>query len=312
MQEAERRIAEIAEDRSSGAAELAIRALQVLISRAEAGDGPEQLLRLCDMVARAKPCMAPLLYVAHVAATGLERDPTGLAELLQEELEALALAPQRIAMTLEGFVPSRGTTTVLTYSYSSTVLEVLLRLGQRRRLRVVCSESRPGMEGRRLAERLAGGGLEVTFCVDALLADFLEEADLVVVGADALLWEGVVNKAGTAGLAALAHRAGVPAWCLADRSKLLPPALASRLFLPEEDPEEVWPGAPRGVRVVNRYFELVPWGPLRGVLTPEGPWEADRVRAELQALSTSPFLRRHAGAASAASRPAPEPAPPAR
>jgi translation initiation factor 2B subunit (eIF-2B alpha/beta/delta family) len=51
---------------------------------------------------------------------------------------------------------------IFAYSFSSTVVSALLNARARGRFfRVVCTEARPSMEGRKLASRLASGGIEV-------------------------------------------------------------------------------------------------------------------------------------------------------
>lgn len=57
------------------------------------------------------------------------------------------------------------------------------------------------------------------------------EADLVLVGADAITAAAAVNKAGTYLLALAAQAAGVPMWAVADSGKLSPGPLAA-LALP--------------------------------------------------------------------------------
>ena len=56
---------------------------------------------------------------------------------------------------------------------------------------------------------------------------FVHQADLVMVGADAVTDQGVVNKAGTRLLALAAHAAGVPVYAAADSGKLSPGTLAA-------------------------------------------------------------------------------------
>ena len=63
------------------------------------------------------------------------------------------------------------------------------------------------------------------------------QADLVLVGADAITEAAAVNKAGTHLLALAAQAAGVPVYVAADTSKLSPGPLVSIAF-PGEQQEE--------------------------------------------------------------------------
>lgn len=55
-------------------------------------------------------------------------------------------------------------------------------------------ESRPLCEGVSLANALAAAGVGVTVITDAQAGAFMAEADLVLVGADSLTADAVVNK----------------------------------------------------------------------------------------------------------------------
>lgn len=63
-----------------------------------------------------------------------------------------------------------------------------------RRFRAIVCESRPLCEGVSLANALAAAGVQVTVITDAQAGAFMEEADLVLVGADSLTADAVVNK----------------------------------------------------------------------------------------------------------------------
>lgn len=67
---------------------------------------------------------------------------------------------------------------------------------------------------------------------------FLGQADLVLVGADAITEAAAVNKAGTHLLALAAHAAGVPVYVAADTSKLSPKPLVSIAFPGEQQEEQ--------------------------------------------------------------------------
>jgi translation initiation factor 2B subunit (eIF-2B alpha/beta/delta family) len=123
---------------------------------------------------------------------------------------------------------------------------------------VSCSESRPALEGRRLAARLAAQGVPVTCYSDAAIGAALASAHAVVVGADAIGPEWLINKAGTRMLAAAAHHQGIPVYVAATRDKFVGRAVATRLTLREGSPAEIWETPPSGVEARNPYFETIP------------------------------------------------------
>lgn len=268
-------------DHRSGAAEIADRAAALLSDYClqERPDDPRLpygLAELAETMLTVQPSLAPLLNLANLVQLAAERDKNPLRRLaaeLENRRRGRGQAKARIAR--EFARRARRLRRLLTYSYSSTVLAALAAAHHVNRLEAVfLSEGRPLNEGRLLAERLAGLGIPVTLTVDAALAARVEEADAVVVGADAVFGEAYVNKVGTGLLQERARKTGRPFFLLADTGKLLPAVLAAFHRIEEEPAHEVWRETPGGVTVHNRYFEVVPFEKHvrllseRGALTP--------------------------------------------
>ncbi len=192
------RIQELARDRTSGAAELALRAAELL-----ALASPDELPAAAQAVIQAQPAMAPVYNAAQAALGG--RLPEFLARLRQSR-DALA---RKAASLIAG-------RTVLTHSYSSTVVQAVRHAPP---ARLLCTESLPGGEGRRTASLLHG---EVI--ADAAMYSALAGVEIAVVGADAVTPAVVVNKLGTALLALAARARGVPVWVLCGTEKFVPAA----------------------------------------------------------------------------------------
>jgi translation initiation factor 2B subunit (eIF-2B alpha/beta/delta family) len=171
--------------------------------------------------------------------------------------------------------------TVFTFSDSSTVEDVVLGVGARN---VVVTESRPQMEGRNLAERLAGEGVNVLLVVDAAAAMFMESVDVAVVGADGVLHDGsFVNKVGTRTVALAARDQGVPFYVACSTSKFnVMNYLGRGVELEEKDPAEV--AEIEGVNVRNPYFEVVPERLVTGMITELGVMEPLDIRRRMEEM----------------------------
>ena len=186
---------------------------------------------------------------------------------------------------------------LFTHSAGSTVRTALLHCWQAGRgLTVHCTESRPMSEGSALARDLAEQGIPTTLSTDSLAFSLLRHAPrpMLVVGADAVTPHGIVNKAGTLGLATAARSWGIPLYVLAGSEKFLPPA--PRLFHQQErPPEEILPQAPEGLRVINRYFDLTPSESFTGIVTERGVLTAREAKLELAGMKTRSRLRPAAG-----------------
>jgi translation initiation factor 2B subunit (eIF-2B alpha/beta/delta family) len=260
----ERRIAQLASDRESGASEILQEAIAILRAALASGQPMRPVARA---VCRAQPSMAPVWNAALEAlAPG---DTAGRLDAFALRVRRAAAAVVRVGVSFladEGDRPLR----VVTLSYSGTVLALLAAVALRRAVHVACGEGRPALEGRRLAERLAAQGLQVAFFTDAALPQALADADAVIVGADAVGPEWFLNKSGTRMLAASAVQQGVPVYVVATREKFVPSALADVLAIRQGEAAEVWEAAPAGVTVLNPYFERVPLELVASLITDVG------------------------------------------
>lgn len=273
---------DIRRDNRSGAATLAARAAGALAEWLAAGPSAEEVGAVLRELVRAQPRMAPLV---NLAARVLEAGPEAAAACREflRRLEEDARAVSREASALVAGA-------VLTHSYSSTVraaLEHAWRQG--RRFSVILTESRPMREGVRLARELAGEGIPVRLVPDAAAGAFVREARVVLIGADAVTFEGVVNKIGTWPLALAARESGVPVYALASAEKFLPAGYTLPPE-PEHDPREVLEAAVPGVTVLNPYFETTPWELLAGLVSEEGVLAPREVLERLGRRSAPPSL----------------------
>jgi translation initiation factor 2B subunit (eIF-2B alpha/beta/delta family) len=183
--------------------------------------------------------------------------------------------------------------TVLTYSNSATVIAALRYAYDHGRIRrVLLSESRPAYDGRPQALALLAYGMTVEYSIDMALFERLAEADVVVVGADAVFPEHLVNKLGTHALAHLARLQGIPCFSLCATNKFLPTAATALLRIAEHPGHEVWPEAPDGLAISNRYFDTTPTALLSGIVSDQGIYTPEALRLLLQHQELSPALQR--------------------
>lgn len=274
-------IAAIRANNTSGAAELAKAAAHVFIALSDAGyDTPADLQTAVEDTAgalvAAQPAMAPMVTLANDALLQIEQHDslapmqTALRRAAQTFLETLSESTPAIAAALHPRIPTGAT--ILTYSYSSTVLTSLRHAHDAgAAFDVICTESRPANEGITLARKLADAGISIRLIIDAAMFSFLDQVDLVLVGADSVAAQGVTNKIGTSALAQAAHAAGIEVYALCSTAKFLPAGVAPHA--PERKPaRELLDDPPDTITPVNYYFDLEP-APLHlfaGVVTEDG------------------------------------------
>ncbi|MCP5158015.1 MAG: translation initiation factor eIF-2B [Gammaproteobacteria bacterium] len=262
-------IAEVRNDRQHGASELARRCLAVLAgaSRTLPAESTvelrEWLLTLALTLARTRPSMTPIENLLHhwweTSALDADLELATAREVAAKQAEALIAISQRAVTECAAHAarcldPGQ---TIMTHSFSSTVLEVC-RLLQGQGSQVIVTESRPLAEGRALAKKLSDWHVPTIYITDAQIGLFVTQADAVLVGADSVLADGaVVNKAGTYLLALAARDQGVPFYVCCEsfkwrRTEELPPELEE--MAPAELSVPEWPG----VTVRNLYFDITP------------------------------------------------------
>ena len=293
----------IRSDALSGASELIVRGARVLRDHAEGSRARTtkafvaSLAKVGLMVADAQPAMAPFIHLADAAvkavegADGLPAARGAAIAAAEGFVRAAAADRERTARTAARLV--RRDSVVLVYSRSSTVEAALLAAAREgRRFTVLCPEARPAMEGRVLARRLAEHGIPVIACVDAAAFSVFPTADLVMLGADALVPVGLINKVGTSGLALLASGSGVPVYCVAGHLKMLPSASLIDPHREGEHLADVWGECPSGVRVMDRYYDLTNLDAVKGFAAGDEILSTAELRSRLRCIRLHPLLKR--------------------
>jgi translation initiation factor eIF-2B subunit delta len=293
-------ITAISADTFSGAAEIAERSADLLLrlgrtDRSSTPDAVQQVVLSTGWeLIRAHPTMAPLVNLMNAA---LERmDGVLSASAARQALETAATDFKRGLRLHEAAISEaaldliRDDSVVLTNGRSTTV-QAALRFAQRagRRFRVFCAEARPGLEGRIQAAELAAEGLTVTLVIDALAVARVAEVQLVLVGADHLRGQALVNKVGTYAIALAANDQHVPIYPLCSSEKFLPPGyqLPAQAHWPAE---QVWGDAPANVMIENLYFDETPLRLLAGSVTEQGVLPNEGIEAWFAAIKLHPAL----------------------
>ena len=299
-------------DNTSGAREIAVKALQVLqrlATQSSAASAPELLDELSDAavkVLRSKPEMGIVFSCLNRFLLECEGFETAqdVGELRIEAVARLQDQVRRLEGNLERAADHAATLVqngdvVLTYSRSSTVVAALKRAkASGKTFDVVTAESRPNLEGRVIAKELAEDQIPVRFVVDALLGTVVEGADRVMVGADAITPRSFVNKVGTRLLVMAAKARDIPVHVVSDTGKAWvkrTDPTVSLLGGKLRDPKEVWDQPPYGVEIVNLYFEETPLEWCSGIVSEEGEKRPSEFWSGVRATGYSRRIRRAFG-----------------
>lgn len=297
---ARRMMEAIRDDHRSGSLALTKRAARVLLRLVERSPASVRelrghLARACRMLAAAQPQMASILNLCNAALLAAsrcggppDRARAEVREAVEGFLGELDSHTEAAVAAAAGLIGDGAV--VMTHSYSSMVRDAVWAARARGvRLRVLVTESRPLREGVALARDLSSAGIPVTLGVDAMVGALVEEANLVLVGADAVCARGVVNKTGTWPAALAAREMNKACYALSVTEKFVPAGYE----LPAEEDKgagEVMRLVPKGVQVRNRYFERTPLEWFTGVVTEEGVLRRGQLRRRLSRMGLHPAL----------------------
>jgi ribose 1,5-bisphosphate isomerase len=162
---------------------------------------------------------------------------------------------------------------VFTHCHSSTVTRMIAKAkAEGKEFSVICTETRPALQGRITAREMVELGVQTMFIVDSAARSYMGDVDIVFVGADAITSEGnVVNKIGTSGIAVLANEARKPFYVVSELLKFDPETLYGAYEgIEQRNPSEVWSEAPKGLSVRNPAFDVTPSRYIHGIICEEG------------------------------------------
>jgi len=154
---------------------------------------------------------------------------------------------------------------LLTHCNSEAALGCILEAHrQEKEIEVYATEVRPRGQGLITIRALNDAGIRTNYIIDSAVRYFINDVDLVIVGADAIAVNGaVVNKIGTAQIAHAADEARTNVIVAAETYKFAPRTiLGEKIAIEERDAGEVLPGAIAEnlpfVRVRNPAFDVTP------------------------------------------------------
>ncbi len=221
-------------------------------------------------------------YVIYAVEKSDETSVNELVELVSQVsgtfLESLEKSKEKIALV--GSKRVTDGSKVLTHCHSSTVTNMLQRAKQEgKTFEIVCTESRPVFQGRITAREMLDAGIETTMIVDSAVRYFMNEVDLVVVGADAITSEGnVINKIGTSMVALAAKEARTPFYVVCELLKFDPATIRGDYeTIEERSPTEVWKEAPSGLNIRNPAFDVTRREFIHGIICEEGVVSPDSI-----------------------------------
>ena len=158
-----------------------------------------------------------------------------------------------------------------------------------KKIRVVATETRPKLQGARLtAYELKRDGVPVTLITDSMVGYIMSKqlVNRVLVGADRIVQDAVINKIGTYTVAVLAHEHDIPFYVAAPRSTFDLNQTSEDVVLEERNPEEVTHFgheriAPSGIDVLNPAFDITPMKYVDAIICETGVFSRNELEKSM-------------------------------
>jgi methylthioribose-1-phosphate isomerase len=173
-----------------------------------------------------------------------------------------------------------------TADYGTALAVVRSAWEEGKRIKVIADETRPKLQGARLtAYELMRDGIPVTLITDDMAGYIMSKGlvDKVIVGADRIVRDAVINKIGTYSVAVLAHEHGIPFYAAAPVSTFDLSRRSEDVTIEERDPKEVTHVrsvriAPENVEVMNPAFDITPLKYVDAIICEDGVLSQDELR----------------------------------
>jgi ribose 1,5-bisphosphate isomerase len=162
---------------------------------------------------------------------------------------------------------------ILTHCHSSTVTHLLKKAREKRKtFEIICTETRPLFQGRITSTEMLDLDVKTIYIIDSAARFFMNQVDLVLVGADAITSEGnLINKIGTSMIALAAKEARTPFYVVSELLKFDPATMYGDYErIEERNPDEIWKNAPRNLVIKNPAFDVTRRDFIHGIICEEG------------------------------------------
>jgi ribose 1,5-bisphosphate isomerase len=260
----------------------AIKAIQGLASRSEAPTKKDFIRELTKAKDALFASRATEPLMRNAIRLVINRVDKSEEKNVKRLVEVVSLASEQFLGDLEssrkriaeiGAKRIRSNSVVLTHCHSSTVTNLLKRAQYEGKIfEVICTETRPVFQGQVTAKEMLDLGLKTTFIVDSASRFFMNDVDLVLVGADAITSEGnVINKIGTSMVALIAQESRTPFYVVSELLKFDPATVSGDYEkIEERSPNEIWKNPPEGLTIRNPAFDVTRRDFIHGIICEDG------------------------------------------
>ena len=252
----------------------------------------KELEKAADLLRKTRPTAVNLFWAIErilTKAKGFSGNAKALAAAVVEEAKKIAdedAAANRLIGKYGAQLISKGDTVLThcnagalaTVEYGTALGVIRAAWEQGKKVKVFATETRPKLQGARLtAYELVRDGIPVTLITDSMVGYVMQKGlvDKVVVGADRIVKDAVINKIGTFTVAVLAKEHGIPFYVAAPKSTFDLKITSADVIIEERDPKEVTNIgsiriAAEGVNILNPAFDVTPLKYVTAIICESG------------------------------------------
>lgn len=240
-----------------------------------------EMEQAAELLVGTRPTAVSLPNAVHIVMAGLngaedlDDARSSLVSKADGFIQSSLHAVEKIA--LFGARHIRDGDMILTHCNSEVALGCIIEAYRSgKEIEVFATEVRPRNQGHITIQTLNDAGIKTNFIVDSAVRSFINDVDLVIVGADAVTVNGaVVNKIGTSQVAHTAKEARVNMIVAAETYKFAPRTVIGELIrIEERSADEVLPRAIAetlpNVIVRNPAFDVTPAEYIDLIITEAG------------------------------------------
>jgi len=263
-----------------------------------------ELERCGEMLRRTRPTAVNLFWAVDRVlrkANNVEGDVSAIAEKVVEEANLIAEEDVEANRRMGKFGAQliRDGDTILTHcnagalatvDYGTALGVIRAAWKEGKKIKVIATETRPKLQGARLTVyELMRDGIPVTLITDNMVGYVMYKGlvSKVIVGADRIVRDAVINKIGTYTVAVLAHEHNIPFYVAAPTSTFDLDKTSSQVIIEERDSQEVTHVlsvqiAPDGVKVLNPAFDVTPLKYVNAIICEKGILKPKETNFELK------------------------------
>ena len=246
-------------------------------------DFKSNLLLLLKKISSVQPNMA---LIFNLIVGCLEKFDTKdltkeLKEFLERYTENIERSSNLIANNLRNILPNNCKIGTLSYSFA---IKKSLEINQGIISSVYISESYPGGEGVLFANDIASIQSEINLFPDILWDKYINECDLILLGADTITEKSIINKTGSSLLTLLAKHQNIPVFILGSIYKLLPHRIYSQKGEKQYPISELDYEIDPKIKISFPIFIPVPLSDIKFIVTEEKIFKPEEIENQINKL----------------------------